>query len=60
MFLSPYATVIVGAMPVNATVLVGTMLPFNITVGATPTKLTEFVNGLIVFAKTIFKYPPSL
>lgn len=55
----PYATVIVGATPVIATVLVGTTLPFN-TVGATPTKLTEFVNGLIVFAKTIFKYPPSL
>ena len=55
----PYATVIVGAMPVIVTVVVGTTLPFN-TVDATPTKLTELVNGLIVFAKTIFKYPASL
>ena len=55
----PYATVIVGAMPVIATVLVGTTLPFN-TVGDALTKLIELVNGLIVFAKTIFKYPPSL
>ena len=55
----PYATVIVGATPVIATVLVGTTLPFN-TVGATPTKLTEPTTVLIVPAKTIFKYPLSL
>ena len=37
MFPVPYATVIVGAMPVNATALVGTTLPLN-TLGAAPTK----------------------
>jgi hypothetical protein len=59
MFLMPYATVIVGAMPVIATVLVGTTLPLN-TFGAAPTKLTALVTPLTVFAKTIFKTPPSL
>ena len=55
----PYATVIVGATPVIVTVLVGTTLPLN-TLGAAPTKLTALVTPLTVFAKTIFKTPPSL
>ena len=55
----PYATVIVGAMPVNDTVLVGTTLPLN-TFGATPTKLTEPTTPLTLPAKTIFKTPLSL
>ncbi len=59
MFLMPYATVIVGAIPVNDTVLVGTTLPLN-TLGAAPTKLTVPITPLTVFANTIFKTPPSL
>jgi hypothetical protein len=59
MFLMPYATVIVGAMPVNATALVGTTLPLNI-LGAAPTKLTEPTTVLTLPAKTIFKTPLSL
>ena len=55
----PYATVIVGAMPVIVTVLVGTTLPLN-TFGAIPTKLTEPTTVLTLPAKTIFKTPLSL
>jgi hypothetical protein len=59
MFLMPYATVIVGAMPVIVTALVGTTLPLN-TLGATPTKLTAPATPLTLPAKTIFKTPLSL
>ncbi len=59
MFLISYAIVIVGAMPVIVTVLVGTTLPLN-TFGAIPTKLTEPTTPLTLPAKTIFKTPLSL
>ena len=62
MFLAPYATVIVGAMPVIATArtagVITTVVLFM--VGAIPTKLTAPAIPLTVFAKTIFKTPPSL
>jgi hypothetical protein len=59
MFLMPYATVIVGAMPVIVTVVVGTTLPLS-TFGAAPIKLTEPTTVLTLPAKTIFKTPSSL
>jgi hypothetical protein len=61
MFLMPYATVIVGAMPVIVTACTaGVINVLLITVGATPTKLTAPATPLTVPAKTIFKTPLSL
>jgi hypothetical protein len=61
MFLMPYATVIVGAMPVIVTACTaGVINVLLITVGVTPTKLTVPATPLTVPAKTIFKTPPSL
>ena len=58
----PYATVIVGAMPTKLTArTAGVMITVVLfTVGAMPTKLTAPTTPLMVFAKTIFKNPPSL
>ena len=58
MFLMPYATVIVGAMPVIVTVLVGTTLPLS-TFGAAPTTLTDPTTVLTLPATTVFKTPLS-
>lgn len=58
----PYATVIVGAMPVIVTARTAgvTVTVVLFTVGAIPTKLTTPATALIVPSKTIFKTPPSL
>ncbi|CAK0748972.1 hypothetical protein CCP3SC1AL1_1650004 [Gammaproteobacteria bacterium] len=62
MFLSFYAIVIVGAMPVIATASTAGVIAtvVFVIVGAIPTKLTEPTTVLTVPAKTIFKYPASL
>ena len=62
MFLGPYATVIVGAMPTKLTASTAgvTVTVVLFTMGATPTKLTAPTTPLMVFANTIFKTPPSL
>ncbi len=62
MFLSPYATVIVGAMPVIATARTAGVIVtvVFVTVGAMPANVNEPTTPLIVLVKTIFKNPSSL
>lgn len=57
MFLSPYATVIVGAMPTKLTFLTGGAIISSD--GALPTILNDPVATCIVLDNTIFKNPPS-
>ena len=58
MFLGPYATVIVGAMPTKLTFLTGGAMLLND--GAKPTIFNVAAGTKIVLDNTIFKYPPSL
>ena len=57
MFLSPYATVIVGAMPTKLTFLTGGATLSN--EETLPTILNDPVVTKIVLANTIFNVPPS-
>ena len=57
MFLSPYATVIVGAMPTKLTFLTGGAILSSD--GALPTILNDPVVTRIVLANTIFNVPLS-
>jgi len=58
MFLSPYATVIVGAMPIKSTLLTGGAIIFSD--GAKPTIFNVAAGTKIVLDNTIFNVPPSL
>ena len=53
----PYATVIVGAMPINPTVFTGGAIIFN--EGALPIIFNVAPGTKIVLANTIFNVPPS-
>ena len=54
----PYATVIVGAMPIKLRFLTGGAMLLN--EGARPTILNDPVATCMVLDNTIFKNPPSL
>ena len=58
MFLSPYATVIVGATPTKLTFTTGGAIIFSD--GAKPTIFNDPVVTKIVLDNTIFNVPPSL
>jgi hypothetical protein len=58
MILMPYATVIVGAMPIKLRFLTGGAMLLN--EGARPTILNDPVATCMVLDNTIFKNPPSL
>ena len=58
MFLSPYATVIVGAMPTKLTFTTGGAILSN--EGTRPTIFNDPVVTKIVLDNTIFNVPPSL
>ena len=57
MFLMPYATVIVGAMPIKLRFLTGGAMLLSD--GARPTILNDPVVTCMVLANTIFNVPPS-
>ena len=57
MFLSPYATVIVGATPIKLRLFTGGAIISSD--GALPTILNDPVVTCIVLLNTIFKNPPS-
>ena len=57
MFLSPYATVIVGAMPTKLTFLTAGAILFND--GVSPVIFNVATGTIIVLGTTIFNVPPS-
>ena len=58
MFIMPYATVIVGAMPTKLTFLTGGAMLLN--EGASPVIFNVAAGTKIVLDNTIFNVPPSL